>query len=420
MRLLARHSEIKKDSSTILQKAAIAKEAKKKDPSVINATIGMLFDENESFYTFNCVKEAEKELNGAERYAYGSTIGLKPYLAGVESWVLQDYEKEMKELMEVRTVATPGGSGALSNAFSNYLNAHETILLPSHMWGNYMQVAYENYLEHDEYELFTNEGTFNIQSLREKCLEYKKKQHRLMMVLNDPCHNPTGYSMTHEEWIALIKLINEMSADGTPFIFVYDMAYIDYDKNGMKASRDNIRLIETLNENVMSILCFSGSKTLGLYGLRIGAMIGITKNKEAIDDFINSMEYSARTKYSMSTTYGMNLIAKIFTEEKYRKMFVEELKAVRDMLVKRSNAFIDEANKYNIKTLPFKCGFFVSVICEQDDKAYEYLANKGVYVVPLGGTLRITLASISLENCKKLPKLLREALDYAENHKQLV
>ena len=414
MRLLARHSEIKKDSSTILQKAAIAKEAKKKDPSVINATIGMLFDENEEFYTFKCIKEAEKELSDSERYAYGSTVGLKPYLQGVESWVLQDYEDEMKSIMHVKTVATPGGSGALSNSFSNYLNAGETILLPSHMWGNYMQVAYENYLEHDEYELFTKEGTFNLASLREKCLEYKAKQHRLMMVLNDPCHNPTGYSMTHEEWIGLIDLINEMSADGTPFVFVYDMAYIDYDKNGIDASRNNIRLIETLNENVMSILCFSGSKTLGLYGLRIGAMIGITKKHEAIDDFVNSMEYSARTKYSMSTTYGMNLIATIFTNQKYRSMFVEELKTVRALLVNRSNAFIEEANKYNVKTLPFKCGFFVSVICEHDDKAYEYLASKGIYVVPLGGTLRITLASISLEHCRKLPKLLREAIDYAE------
>ncbi len=416
MGLLAKHSVVKHDSSTILQKAAIAKEAKKKDPSVINATIGMLYGEDEKFYTFKCVTEAEKEVMGQERYGYANTIGTKSFLDGVESWVFQDYEKEMKSVMHVKTLATPGGSGALSNSFSNYLNPGEKVLLPNYMWGNYMQVAYENYLGYETYDMFTKEGTFNTADLKQKCLELKKEQGRVMLVINDPCHNPTGYSMTHEEWIMLVTIINDLSRDGTPFILVYDMAYIDYDKNGLEASRDNIRLFETFNDNVLTILCFSGSKTLGLYGLRIGAMIGVTKTKEAIDDFVNSSQYSARTKYSMATTYGMNLIGTIFTNPTYKKMFLEELADVREMLVKRSNAFIEEAKKYNIPTLPFKCGFFVTILCEKDEALYDYLASKGVYVVPLGGSIRITLAAINEENCKKLPKLIREAFDYVNNN----
>lgn len=416
MGLLAKHSEVKQDSSTILQKAALAKEAKKKDPKVINATIGMLYGEDESFYTFKCVEEAEKEVLGQERYAYANTIGTKSFLAGVESWVFQEYEAEIKELMQVKTIATPGGSGALSNSFSNYLNQGDKVLLPNHMWGNYMQVAYENYLGYDTYELFNEAGCFNLSSVRTKCEELKAKQGRVMLVVNDPCHNPTGYSMTHEEWVGLVDLINELSADGTPFILVYDMAYIDYDKNGLAASRKNIRLFEKFNANVMVILCFSGSKTLGLYGLRIGAMVGLTKTKEAITDFVNSCQYSARTKYSMATTYGMNLIGNIFTVPKYRQMFLDELAQVREMLVRRSNAFIEEAKKNKVETLPFKCGFFVTIVCDRDEEVYEYLAQKGVYVVPLGGVIRITLAAINEENCRKLPALIKEAFTYVYNH----
>ena len=49
------------------------------------------------------------------------------------------------------------------------------------------------------------------------------------MVLNDPCQNPTGYTMTDLEWVKLVDLINEVSKDGTPFVLLHDMAYIDYD-----------------------------------------------------------------------------------------------------------------------------------------------------------------------------------------------
>ena len=45
------------------------------------------------------------------------------------------------------------------------------------------------------------------------------------------------------------------------------------------------------------------------------------------------------------------------------------------------------------------------------DKVYEYLVNKGVYIVPLNGALRVTIASISLENCRKLPAIIKEAMN---------
>ena len=50
MDFVTKHAKNKKDNSSIIFKSVIAKEAKTKDKSVINATIGMLYDENEEFY----------------------------------------------------------------------------------------------------------------------------------------------------------------------------------------------------------------------------------------------------------------------------------------------------------------------------------------------------------------------------------
>ena len=75
MGILAKHSIVKEDKSTIITLGAIAKEAKKKDPSVVNATIGMLYDEKGSLFTFKSVDDALNNLTKEEKYAYSSTPG---------------------------------------------------------------------------------------------------------------------------------------------------------------------------------------------------------------------------------------------------------------------------------------------------------------------------------------------------------
>ena len=56
MVLLAKRSIIKEDKSNIITLGQIAKEEKKKDPSVVNATIGMLYDEKGKLFAFESVE----------------------------------------------------------------------------------------------------------------------------------------------------------------------------------------------------------------------------------------------------------------------------------------------------------------------------------------------------------------------------
>ena len=69
MTLLAKRSVIKEDKSNIITLGAIAKEEKKKDNSVVNATIGMLYDEDGKLFAFKSVDKALSLLSTDERYA---------------------------------------------------------------------------------------------------------------------------------------------------------------------------------------------------------------------------------------------------------------------------------------------------------------------------------------------------------------
>ena len=410
MTLLAKRSIIKEDKSNIITLGAIAKEMKRKDPSITNATIGMLYDEEGKLFTFKSVDKALSLLTSDEKYAYASTPGNSSYHEALKRWVFREYYDEFNNNSNVGVMATPGGSGAISNTFTNYLNEGDKVLLPSYMWGNYKQFAYENHADFITYSLFNDEDKFNLSDLKEKILLLKKEQGRILLVINDPCHNPTGYTMSDDEWTSLISFINEVSQDGTPFILLHDMAYIDYDRRGFKATRNNIHRYLGLNENVLVILAFSGSKTLALYGIRIGAQIAISKSKENIDDFNRANKFSSRAKWSNTTNLGMNLVSKIILDKDLRESFEAELQQSRAILIDRANSFIDESNKCNLKTLPFSCGFFITIPCLNPNKVYDILVARGVHIIPMNGVIRVTLAAITKAECKKLPAMIKEAI----------
>ena len=144
MSLLAKRSIIKDDKTNIITLGSIAKEMKKKNKDVVNATIGMYYQDNGKLATFDIVNETIGKLTDDEKYAYSSSVGNVSFHEAIKKWVFQDSYDEIVNNNNVAVVASPGGSGAISNTFTNYLNINDKVLLPSFMWDNYKQFSYEN------------------------------------------------------------------------------------------------------------------------------------------------------------------------------------------------------------------------------------------------------------------------------------
>ena len=106
MSLLAKRSIIKEDKSNIITLGAIAKEMKKKDPEVVNATIGMLYDEKGKLFVFDSVNKALSLLSDDEKYAYASTPGSPQFHEAVKRWIFQDYYDEITSSMYVAVTPT--------------------------------------------------------------------------------------------------------------------------------------------------------------------------------------------------------------------------------------------------------------------------------------------------------------------------
>lgn len=412
MSLLASDACTKENKGNALAIGKEARMAKEKNPTIIDSTIGMLFNEQGKFIAFKAVEKATTELTAQQKYAYGSTSGDATFHEALYEWIFKDKLSEFKKNMFLKAIATPGGSGAICNTFSNYLDSGQKVLLPSLMWTNYIQVAREEHLGYETYELFDEQGQFNTNDFKRKCLKLAEEQKRVLVVINDPCQNPTGYSMSYEEWQAVVLILNEIASSNIPMILLYDMAYCDYDKRGTSALLKNICLFQQMNAYVFPIFAFSGSKTLGLYGLRIGAQIALCKTKEIADAFMMANDFSARGKWSGSSTLGQQIITLALT--KYKKDFIEELEEARQLLIARANAFLSESKQVGLKHYPYDCGFFVTIPCKNSQLIYEKLKERGLYILPLQQGIRLTLSSITLPEVIRAVHLIKEVLSAFE------
>lgn len=409
--IIKKESQNKKLSNNILSLAQIASEAKRNKPESINATIGM-FNHNNSFYTFKSVKEVMGQIDDYSAFAYSDTDGGKLFEKAILRWVFRDYLDTMLENNFVSVVATPGGSGAISTTFQNYLDCGDTVLLPIHMWETYITFIKERNCCYETYNLTNDKDEFDIDSLREKIIQIKDKQDRIVLVINDPCHNPTGFCMSDNDYDRLINLINEFK--DYQFVLLMDVAYFDFYNSNGNIIRKRFSKLGSLGKNVLINFAFSGSKTFGLYGLRIGASIMFGKDKQEIECFKNAITYTARSNWSSVSSLGISIINKLVLDEKYEQMFIDEVKSVCSELEKRSAAFIEEAKKIGLPILPFTTGFFVCVLHKDPVRLMNKLHEYDTYVVVTKSCIRVALCAINEDEARRLPQIIANAINNLE------
>lgn len=389
-------------------KEAIAKYGKE---NVVNATIGSLYNEDEKLAVYSVVEEVYRTLPPEDLYAYSTNvIGEDEYLSEVEKTLLGlDYKEAMKGLY-VSSVATPGGTGAISNTIKNYLNPGEKVLLPNWMWGTYRNIVIENEGLVETYELFNSEGGFNLKDFKEKISNIAKMQDNLIVVINEPSHNPTGFRMTYEEWKDVYDFVKEIK--DTNLIMIRDVAYFEYDDRTQEEKNKIRALLLGLPENILVVYAFSLSKSLSIYGMRVGAQIAVSSSSDVIQEFKDAIPFSCRVTWSNISKGGMKLFAKIMTNPELKERFLKEKDGYMKLLIDRANLFINEANHVGLKYLPYKSGFFVTLPVGQNvDKVMEDLESKNIFVIKFNDGIRIGLCSVPLYKIVGLAKRIKDSID---------
>jgi len=405
--IVGSHALTKHMESNILKTSQDAKAAKALNPLVIDATVGMLNKEDGGLFRYLAVDRLLKELNDSEMYYYSPVNGSKAFSEGVIDWVFGKNRDAILKQFHVNVIPTTGGSGALSNTIYNFNDFGQKILVPNYYWTPYENIAEEANLGVETFRMYDADYHFNVADFELKAKAIALKQGRLFFLLNDPCNNPTGLCLTTEDWRCLIRVMNEIAAQGIPVIFLHDIAYIDFQMKPEEESRDIFSAYLDLDPRILAVVAFSGSKTFSMYGFRIGAQIGLTKSKAIMDDFKRVGDYSVRARFSSVSRPAMSVIGKIFASADIKKGFRQELVEARDVLRRRIALFERQADAEGLRYLPYGGGFFIGV--ETDNPhIFEDLVADGVYVIAMPGLIRVALSSVNVDEIPRLVKIIKK------------
>lgn len=379
--------------------------AEKGADKVINATIGSLLDDDDKLIVLSSVDEVFRGLKPDEYADYAPICGIPAFREAVQKAAFGKFRP--KSFTDA--VAAPGGTGALRNAIANYSQPGDKVLTSDWHWSPYNTIAGEIRRRVDTFSLFTEDRKFNWQSFREKVLQLLDTQDSLVIILNTPAHNPTGYSLTLGDWDKVTEVLTEAAKKGKAIALVVDAAYIDF-AGDEEECRRFLPKLETMPENVLPIIAYSLSKTFTLYGTRCGALICMAKTREIADEFKRVCEFSSRGSWSNGTKAAQVLLAKIYADDKLLARVSEERARYRDMLLARGRAFEEEAAKVGLEMVPFDAGFFASIPCSDPDGISAQLEKQGLFIVPLAKGLRVSVASVSEEKCRRIPAMIKAVM----------
>jgi aromatic-amino-acid transaminase len=297
--------------------------------------------------------------------------------------------------------------GALRHAVSLFTEHRHAVVTSSLFWSPYTAVCDEQERALRTFTMFDDRGAINVAAL-EQTLKEVEPQGRLLVVLNDPCHNPSGYSMSEADWTGTVEVLQRV-ARRVPLVVLVDMAYMVYARD---LNRHFLRYLEPLTEHAIVAFAWSASKAFTQYGLRVGALIACTADEAVRTPLRRAFLYSSRGTWSNVNAAGQHAITRCLVDPPLRARVETERARIRTLLHARVDAFNAAARGTALKFPRYEGGFFICIFTDQAEPIAERLKEHGIYVVPQKGALRVALCSVAEADIPRLVQtidtLLRE------------
>jgi len=373
--------------------------------NVIDASMGVIADDNGNLICLPTVEEQFRSIPIQEAISYSPVGGLPGYLDAVVKHTFGDSRPDAY----ISAIASAGGAGAIANAIWNYSNAGDMILTHDWYWTPYNTICKEIGRNLETFSFLDSEMKFNLNSFASKVRTLLEKQDYLVIILNSPNNNPTGYSISESEWDEILDSIIENSYNSSKTItLLIDIAYIDYTKDPI-SSRLFLKKFSKLPSNVLINIAFSMSKGFTVYGQRTGALIGVSSNKHVIKEFENVNLVTSRARWSNVNRGCMKILDNIYKDQKLIKKVNDEREIYNLLIKDRADVFIKDAYEIGLKILPYDSGFFITIPCEKPTIISDLLITEKIYVAPISNGIRVAACSVPAMKMNGLAQKINQA-----------
>lgn len=380
----------------ILAQGAEAKQKAKQ----ANATIGIA-TENGAPVFLDCVNRHFTGLAPNELYDYAPSYG-KAELR--QAWA--NKQREETPSMGGHLVSNPVVTNALTHGLSVvgelFLDPGSEALSSDLMWENY-NLAWETRLgaQINCYPFFNKSLTgFNIEAFTAALKQRHGK--KLVVSLNFP-NNPSGYTPTKAETLAIVQALVDAAQAGSHLVVVCDDAYYGMFFEEDCSKESIFGHLCHAHENILAVKVDGATKEEFVWGFRVGFLTFGTKNGtaaayKALEDKTAGV---IRSVISSVTHPGQTLVLKALQDPDFRRQQAAKVELLRQ----RYATTVQECRRSEYADLwdvyPFNSGYFMCLRLKDmdaDTVRVKLLDDYGVGTIALGqSNLRVAFSCLNEE-----------------------
>lgn len=295
---------------------------------------------------------------------------------------------------------TPGGTGALrlGAALLARLGAGRPIWLGDPTWPNHAPIMIEAGLEPRRHPYFdASRGTIAFEAMLDALGAAAPGD---ILLLHGCCHNPTGTSLSLEQWRVIADLCNARGL--IPFV---DLAYQGLG-DGVDADALGMRLL--LAEVPEAMVAYSCDKNFGLYRDRVGALWVQAGTSAAAGLVCDNLHALARSLWSMPPDHGAAVVRIILDDPALTTDWRDELESMR----RRLNSVRALLSTMHPRLVPVGWQRGLFSLLPLDPAAVTALREEhGIYMAQDG---RVNIAGLTDQNLRRFAEAVAPFLQYRE------
>ncbi|WP_197916811.1 amino acid aminotransferase [Thiosulfatihalobacter marinus] len=366
-------------------------------PTKIDLGVGVYKNAEGVTPVMRAVKAAEARLVQQQTSkAYVGLAGDPAYGTAMTDLLLADSVARER----LAAVATPGGTGAVRQAFElvRLANPDVRVFVSDPTWPNHVSILGYLGIPVVKYRYFDSETrAVDFEGMMEDLADVTSDD---VVLLHGCCHNPTGANLNLTQWQAVIDLINEKGC--LPMI---DIAYQGFG-DGLEEDAAATRLVaSSVPELLIAASC---SKNFGIYRERTGLLIAMGEKADTTAITQGNLNHLNRQNYSFPPDHGARVVTEILTDPELKADWMAELEDMRLGMLALRQQLADELQRLSGSD---RFGFIAqhrgmfSQIGTTPDMVENLRAEHAIYMV---SDSRMNVAGL---NAQSVPVLARAIIE---------
>ena len=294
------------------------------NPQKIDLGVGVYRDEAGDTPILECVRKAERVLLDTQTTkTYLGPAGVAGFNSAM-SERLFGADSEALNSGRVRTIQTPGGTGALRLAADLIRAARpdSTVWASDPTWANHLALFPAAGLNMQAYPYFdAARSRLRFDDMLELLSQREPGD---TVLFHACCHNPCGVSPSPEQWVQVADICADRGV--LPLV---DIAYMGFER-GIEDDTLIIRLLaERCPEMIVASSC---SKNFAMYRERVGAVSILSQSAAKTEDVVSVLNSLSRKNYSMPPAHGPAVIDIILHSDELSSLWEQEVAGMRERI----------------------------------------------------------------------------------------